>query len=130
MRKINVFELDLHAKRKIKANALKATKNLLLQEQKGDFDKEELIDEIITGRNSLLTANDIAARLGISIEVFHQWVKNADPKYQPPTGVMGYACTENHSFAKPDVYIGSYPRWSIETFRDWLRTNLELKKAG
>lgn len=120
----------------IKPNALKATKSLLLQEQKGDFDKDKLIDEIIMGRNPLLTADNIASRLGIPIEVFHQWVKNADPKYRIPTnslfGELGRAIfnsslerTEHYKFAKPDVYIGSYPRWTTETLRSWLRANLK-----
>lgn len=120
----------------IKSNAIKATKNLLLQEQKGNFDKEELIENIILGNAQLLTADDIAQRLGISIDVFHRWVKNADHKYQIPMNsaleTLGNSLTnvlsgkkENTAFAKPDVYIGSYPRWTVETFRNWLRSNLK-----
>ena len=101
---------------KVKFSPIEATKNLLLQEQKGNFDKEELIENIILGNAQLLTADDIAQRLGISIDVFHRWVKNADHKYQIPM---------NSAFAKPDVYIGSYPRWTVETFRNWLRSNLK-----
>lgn len=120
----------------IKPNVIKATKSLLLQEQKGNFDKERLIEDIILGKNSLLTANDIALRLGVPIEVFHQWVKNAEPKYHIPANtvleVLGHSFgnsildrKENTKFTKPDVYIGSYPRWTVDTFRNWLRANLK-----
>lgn len=120
----------------IKSNAIKATKNLLLQEQKGNFDKEKLIEDIILGKSSLLTANDIALRLGVPIEEFHQWVKNADPKYQTPANTALEAIShslfdallerkESTKFIKPDVYIGRHPRWTVETFRNWLRANLK-----
>lgn len=120
----------------IKPNAFRATKTLLLQEQKGNFNKEDLIEDIILGKNPLLTANDIASKLNVPIEVLHKWVKNADPKYTIPTSTtlesIGVALTnamlenkENIKFAKPDVYIGNYPRWTVETFRNWLRVNLK-----
>ena len=119
-----------------KSNAYQAAKNLLLQEQKGDINQEELIDDIVMGRSSLLTTNDIASRLAVPIDEFHQWVKNTDPKYKiPPSsmfGAIGNAITnsalnrtEQHKFAKPDFYIGSYPRWKVETLRNWLRNNLK-----
>lgn len=121
---------------KVKFNPIEATKNLLLQEQKGNFDKEELIENIILGNVQLLTADDIAQRLGVSIDVFHRWVKNADHKYQIPTNSALKALgdplinalpgkKENTAFTKPDLYIGSYPRWTVETFRNWLRSNLK-----
>ena len=59
----------------IKSSTIEATKHLLLQEQKGSFDKEKLIEDIISGKANLLTADTIALRLGIPIEVFHRWVK-------------------------------------------------------
>lgn len=115
---------------------IEKAKALLLQEQRGNINKEHLIEEIAMGKNPLLTANDIALRLGISIDIFHQWVKNADPKYQIPSsslmGVFGNSFinsalnrTETNKFAKPDFYIGSYPRWTLETFKNWLRVNLK-----
>ena len=118
------------SKYKVKFSPIEATKNLLLQEQKGNF------ENIILGNAQLLTADDIAQRLGISIDVFHRWVKNADHKYQIPMNsaleTLGNSLTnalsgkkENTAFAKPDVYIGSYPRWTVETFRNWLRSNLK-----
>lgn len=121
---------------KVKFNPIEATKNLLLQEQKGNFDKEELIENIILGNVQLLTADDIAQRLGVSIDVFHRWVKNADHKYQIPINSALEALgdplinalsdkKENTAFTKPDLYIGSYPRWTVETFRNWLRSNLK-----
>ena len=108
----------------IKSNAIKATKNLLLQEQKGNFGKEKLIEDIILGKSSLLTANDIALRLGVPIEEFHQWVKNADPKYQIPTNAALEAIShslfdalldrkESTKFIKPDVYLGCHPRCTV-----------------
>lgn len=115
---------------------LEKAKALLLQEQRGNINKEYLIEEIAIGKNPLLTADDIASRLGISIDIFHQWVKNADPKYQIPSnsliGVFGNSIinnalnrTEMSKFAKPDFYIGNYPRWTLDTFKNWLRANLK-----
>lgn len=115
---------------------IKKARALLLQEQRGALDKEKLIEDIVIGKNPLLTAGDIATRLGIPIEVFHQWVKNTDSRYIIPSdmklNVIGNAFfdalvgnVEMNSFAKPDFYIGNYPRWTIETFRNWLRANLK-----
>ncbi|MEE6030464.1 hypothetical protein [Avibacterium paragallinarum] len=115
---------------------IEKVKALLLQEQRGKINKEEIIEEIAMGRNPLLTANDIANRLSIPIEVFHQWVKNADQNYQiPANSLVGMARntiinstlnrTETNKFAKPDFYIGNYPRWTLDTFKTWLRANLK-----
>lgn len=116
-------------------NVKKATA-LLLQEQRGNINKDALIEEIAMGKNPLLTANDIAERLGISVDIFHQWVKNADPNYQVPVssmlGWLGGSITNSLSnrsemskFDKPDFYIGDYPRWTLDTFKNWLRANLK-----
>lgn len=120
----------------IKSSTIEATKHLLLQEQKGSFDKEKLIEDIISGKANLLTADTIALRLGIPIEVFHRWVKNGDSHYIIPGNLamkmFGNALEDtmfsgkgNTTFPKPDVYIGNYPRWTVETFRNWLITNLK-----
>lgn len=121
---------------KAETSALKAAKNMLLQEQKG-IDIEQLVQDISTGNSPLLTANIIAERIGVPTNTFHQWVKNGEPKYIiPPSfekelGKMflgsGYGEQNNITFPKPDLYLGTSPRWTMQTFQNWLRA--EITKA-
>lgn len=137
MRKITLpteVRTSRHEKKEI--SALEAARNMLLQEQKG-IDIEQLVQDISLGNSPLLTANVISERIGVSSKVFHQWVRNGDPNYAvPPTFeesigkmLLGNLNSEAQQaiFPKPDLYLGDSPRWTMQTFQNWLRA--EITKA-
>ncbi|HGO5853593.1 TPA: hypothetical protein ACK3JH_000443 [Mannheimia haemolytica] len=137
MRKIKLPNSELkNTLRKEETVALKAAKNMLLQEQKG-VDIEQLVQDISLGNSPLLTAEIIAQRIGISTNTLHKWVRNSDHSYFVPSSLeeglgkmllgRGYTEQNNATFPKPDLYLGTSPRWTIQTFQNWLRA--EITKA-
>lgn len=117
-----------------KLKSLNLTKSLILQEQKG-LNVERLVEDISMGKSPLLKAEVIAERLDVPLDTFHQWVRNGDPSYAIPTtmraigrvliGESPFDEPKNIIFPKPDIYIGSSPRWTLQTFQSWIRTQIK-----
>lgn len=117
-------------------------KSKLIQKQRG-YPADSLIDDILKGNEQLWTVKEIAQTIKVPVDSIHQWVKNGDPSYRAPRNafhelakigsMMGSANFEQLEksdeyivFPSPDIYIGSLPRWTTTTLKNWLRT---IKKA-
>lgn len=92
----------------------------------------DLVDQIARGTATLLSAEDICTRLSVSRSTFDRWVKNGSTQYigrKPPVHSMIRSRDEDTliEFPAPDIRIGNSPRWSIDTFKDWLLKNLTEK---
>lgn len=122
-----------------------ASENFILQTQKG-FNIDKTVRGIMNGSIQMLTAEDIARKLNISVELFHKWVSNGNPKYkksqnsysslvdalrqygQPPIVKAFYEMDEEkNTFPSPDFYLGNHPRWLDETLKNWLYA--QIRKA-
>lgn len=100
---------------------------------------DSLIESIAAGKANLLTADDICKRLSISRSTFDRWVRNSAPiheqlqKKQEAKGEIAQFLelmvdpmekADKTSFPQADIRIGNSPRWSIETFKAWLKANI------
>jgi predicted DNA-binding transcriptional regulator AlpA len=90
----------------------------------------DLVNGIAEGTATLLSAEDICTRLSVSRSTFDRWVKNGSTQYigVPPKSLFAKDDEGSVSFPPPDIRIGNSPRWSIETFKKWLHSNLTVKK--
>ncbi len=73
---------------------------------------EELLNKIALGEVELLDGNEICTRLKISRSTFDRWCR-ADPPIEGDTRTI--------PFPPPDIRMGGGPRWSVETFKAWIR---------
>ncbi len=117
---------------------IEKTKALLLASQEGMTSKERIINDIVDGKVTLLSIDDISERLSISQNIINEWIKNSDPSFEAPKRlhqsllVKSYEQQIKRSFYRklynkdiyfpvPDIYIGLEPRWEKETIKSWLR---------
>ena len=106
----------------------------------------DLVDRIASGEATLLGIEQICARLDISRATFDRWLKNwnqqngslADRLGMAGTNAIGVgsgrrvpslfprdeANDSSMAFPPPDVRIGNSPKWELQTFKKWLRTNV------
>lgn len=129
-------------KKDITERTIAASKNLILQAQKG-FDVEEIVNGIMTGSLKVMTAQDISGKLRIPEDTLHKWVENGDKNYRIPEYSSAFGLVnalrkyeqasklneiDNKTiFPKPDFYLGRHPRWLESTLRNWLLS--QIKKA-
>lgn len=104
----------------------------------------DLVDRIASGQATLLGIEQICERLSISRATFDRWLKNWNQQngslaarvgvLGPEVGVGGgrrvpslFSRDEggesSMAFPPPDIRIGNSPKWELQTFKDWLRTN-------
>lgn len=83
------------------------------------------------GTATLLTADQICERIGVSRSTFDRWVRNGEGRGLAGAGQMvmldaGANLTEDAlRFPPPDIRIGNSPRWELETFKKWLLLNVK-----
>lgn len=104
----------------------------------------DLVNKIAEGKAVLLSADDICERLSVSRSTFDRWVRNSSKgttdikemikEMQSETALhnrifpRGNDDESKISFPQPDIRIGNSPRWSLDTFKQWLMKNLSSKK--
>ncbi len=94
---------------------------------------EDIINRIAEGRAQLLGIEDICTRLGISRSTFDRWQRNSSlmPSRpgMPSRASLFHKVSSDESgmtpFPPPDIRIGNSPKWEIETFKKWLRQNVQ-----
>lgn len=98
----------------------------------------DLVDRIANGQATLLGIDEICQRLSVSRATFDRWVKNGSRMPQLPQILRGTSAQvggggslfgsgpdndSSMSFPPPDIRIGNSPKWEMDTFKNWLRTN-------
>jgi predicted DNA-binding transcriptional regulator AlpA len=99
----------------------------------------DLVNRIASGQATLLGIDEICVRLSVSRATFDRWVKNGSRSTNLLSSLAGprgmgvgggsslfNAGSDNDSsmsFPPPDIRIGNSPKWEMETFKNWLRTN-------
>lgn len=105
----------------------------------GNRDIDNLVDRIAAGKATLLGIDDICQRLGISRTTLDRWVRNGGGKLSAPSSIAEHIADvglggafqsmldsspeASISFPAPDIRIGNSPKWELETFKNWLRSN-------
>jgi len=105
------------------------------------IDKDALIEKIANGKAQLLGIEDICSRIGVSRTTFDRWVRNGgyDKNISGTKTLQEIAIgsilgkndpflnnvfsSDSIKFPPPDIRIGNSPKWEMETFKTWLRTN-------
>ena len=82
----------------------------------------DLVTKIAQGETELLSAEVIIKRLSISRSTFNRWVAQSDPEKASDS-------KDAISFPLPDVRIGNSPRWTLETFKEWLQERVVYKNS-
>jgi len=95
---------------------------------------KSLVDRIADGSTQLLSADTICEKLSVSRSTFDRWVKNGANTVAGSTQARPHMLSPKHSlfptaepattFPQPDIRIGGSPRWDVETFKNWLSSNL------
>lgn len=101
----------------------------------------DLVNRIAEGKATLLGAEDICTRLGISRSTFDRWQKKngtlstvtsgakALLKERPKNSLFNIAAaagddTPSTPFPPPDIRLGNSPKWELQTFKKWLLANV------
>lgn len=90
-------------------------------------ENSDLVNQIAEGTAVLLTAEDICNRLSVSRSTFDRWVRRGGRDGISPS-LKELMENDHTSFPPPDIRIGNSPRWSIETFKSWLRKYSQIDK--
>lgn len=95
-------------------------KGILLAEQQAKSYQGQIISDLVEGKITLLTAQEICSRLSIDEKIFTLWVRKNEPDYNKKAGEISWEHFQPTQFPKPDIYIAGEARWTKETFKRWL----------
>ncbi|MBI0331733.1 helix-turn-helix transcriptional regulator [Burkholderia plantarii] len=92
----------------------------------------DVVNRIATGQATLLTADQICERIGVSRSTFDRWVRNGEGRASASVSSLAAMLDAGVNFAEgtlrfppPDIRIGNSPRWELETFKKWLLLNVK-----
>ncbi|QGA36511.1 hypothetical protein GAS19_01660 [Burkholderia glumae] len=92
----------------------------------------DVVNRIATGQATLLTADQICERIGVSRSTFDRWVRNGEGRGLASGSSLAAMLDAGANFTEgtlrfppPDIRIGNSPRWELETFKKWLLLNVK-----